>query len=121
MKLSRLFALGAVAFCALSLVSCARMSAFTKAAGGKMSELSRNSMAAIDRLKPKPRIAVVSVRHKDLKDMPLGHEKALAYQEKRGGWWFFQGPVEFKEPVLPDTATESSGSLLPPKDLLPAQ
>lgn len=98
------------------------MSALTKVAGGKMSEFSRNSVAMLDRIRPAPRVPVVQVRHKDLKDLPLGHERAVAWQEKqRNGWWFFGGPVNFKEPVLPDAATEGNGSLLPAKDELKAQ
>ena len=121
MKSSRMFALGALVACVLALPSCARMSALSQAATSKMSEFSRNSLAALDRLRPGPRVPVVQVRHKDLKDMPLGHDRALAYQDKqRNGWWFF-GPVNFKEPVLPDASAESTGSLLPPKDQLPAE
>lgn len=97
------------------------MSSFGQAAAGKMSELSRQSLAAIDRLRPR-RVPVVEVRNKDLKDMPLGHERAIAYQEKqRNAWWFFRGPVDFKEPTLPDSSAESAGSLLPAKDELPAE
>lgn len=121
MKLSRLLALGAAGSSLLSLPSCSRMSALSQAATGKMSELSRNSVAAIQRLRP-ARLPVVEVRQKDLKDMPLGHERALAYQEKqRNAWWFFGGPVDFKEPVLPAVGAEGDGSLLPPKDEIPVE
>jgi hypothetical protein len=120
MNRSRLAALVAALPLLFLLPSCARLTAWRDAAGSKVSELSRQSLAAIDRLRP-ARVPVVEVRKKDLKEMPLGHERALAYTEKqRNSWWFFSGPVDFKEPVLPDAATESTGSLLPPKDEIPA-
>jgi hypothetical protein len=121
MRQSRLLALGAAGACALLLPSCSQLTAFGQSAAGKMSELSRQSIAAIDRLRPK-RVPVVEVRHKDLKEMPLGHDRAIAFQEKRrNAWWFFQGPVDFKEPELPAVSGESETSLLPAKDELPAQ
>ena len=120
MKSSRLFALGTAGVCALAFPSCSKMSTLSKAATGKMSDFSHKSLAAFDGLMPS-RVPVVQVRQKDLKDLPLGHERALAFQEKQhNSWssWFFQGPVNFKEPVLPDTSAESNGSLLP---LLPVK
>ena len=65
----------------------------------------------------KRRAKVVDVREKDLKDMPLGEERALAYQRSRRSFWdIFRGPVDFKEPELPDEADLIDGSLLPPKE-----
>jgi hypothetical protein len=87
-----------------------------KSTAAKVGALSRQSVAKVGDLLPSRRPPVVEVREKDLKDLPLGHERALAYQEKkRAGWWFFSGPVDFKEPDLPDTAAEMTGTLLPPK------
>jgi len=64
----------------------------------------------------KRRAYVVDVREKDLKDMPLGEERALAYQRSRRSFWdIFRGPVNFEEPDLPDESDLISGSLLPPK------
>ena len=63
------------------------------------------------------RAPVVEVREKDLKEMPLGEERALAFERKRRSFWdIFRGPVDFNEPDLPDDADYIDGSLLPPKD-----
>ena len=77
----------------------------------KIGDASRGSIASI----LPPRIPVVEVREKDLKEMPLGSERALAYEHrKRGFFSFFTGPVDFEEPDLPDVESEMNGSLLPP-------
>ncbi len=66
-------------------------------------------------LRPK-RIDVVEVREKDLKEMPLGKDRALAFERKKSFWAFFPG--NFKEPDLPKVEEgEMDGSLLPPKPL----
>jgi hypothetical protein len=62
------------------------------------------------------RIDVVEVREKDLKEMPLGKDRALAYEQKKSFWSFLPG--NFKEPDLPAIEdTELDGGLLPPKPL----
>jgi hypothetical protein len=64
------------------------------------------------------KIDVVEVREKDLKEMPLGKDRALAFdrERKRSFWSFMQAP--FKEPTLPVIEEgEIDGSLLPPKPL----
>lgn len=63
-----------------------------------------------------PKVPVVEVREKDLKEIPSGQEQALAFENKRkrSSFWFFGGPVDFKEPALPVTTGEMDGSLLPP-------
>jgi hypothetical protein len=67
-------------------------------------------------LLPRPRVQVVQVREKDLKPLPTGHERALAFESKHSrGFWFFGGPVDFKEPSLPEAGSELDGSLLPPR------
>lgn len=67
-------------------------------------------------LLPGPRVKVVQVRHKDLKPLPTGRERALAYENAHHrGFWFFGGPVDFKEPTLPEAGSELDGSLLPPR------
>ena len=67
---------------------------------------------------PGDRVKVVEVREKDLRELPTGREKALAYnQERKRGFWIFGGPVDFKEPDLPVPGSESDGSLLPPKTM----
>jgi hypothetical protein len=79
----------------------------------KIGDASRDSLAKI----LPSRIPVVEVREKDLQDMPLGSERALAYEKKKrnGFFSFFTGPVDFEEPDLPDAESEMTGSLLPPK------
>ncbi len=79
----------------------------------KIAELSELSMSKI---RPAG-VKVVEVREKDLKQVPTGQERALAYENsrKRGFWGFFSGPVDFKEPTLPEPGAEMDGSLLPPK------
>lgn len=62
------------------------------------------------------RAKVVTVRAKDLKEMPTGHDRALAYQQTRHGFFgLFGGPVDFKEPKLPNSGAAPDGTLLPPK------
>ena len=61
-------------------------------------------------------VKVVEVREKDLKQLPTGQEKAIAYENNRKrSFWSFGGPVDFKEPTLPQSGGEMDGSLLPPK------
>ena len=64
----------------------------------------------------RPQVAIVAVREKDMKQMPLGKERALAFEQARTrSFWSFALP-NFKEPTLPriHDITED-GSLLPPK------
>lgn len=58
---------------------------------------------------------VVEVREKDLKEMKTGKELAMAHERERRGFWLFGGPVDFKEPTLPEAGSELDGSLLPPR------
>lgn len=64
----------------------------------------------------RPKVAVVKVREKDMKQMPLGKERALAFdQQRKRSFWSFALP-NFKEPTLPEVNDdEMNGSLLPPK------
>lgn len=81
------------------------------ATGTKVSQLSE---MAVNRIAP-PGVKVVEVREKDLKKMPTGEERAVAFQNTRKrSFWFFSGPVDFKEPTLPEAGGEMDGSLLPP-------
>jgi hypothetical protein len=67
-------------------------------------------------LLPGSRVKVVQVRIKDLKKLPTGRERALAFEnERKRGFWFFGGPVDFKEPTLPEPGSQLDGSLLPPR------
>jgi len=101
----------------ISLTSCGavdRVRTTAAATTAKVSELAKNS---VDKMMPGPKVQVVEVREKDLKDMPLGDERALAYtNQKKRSFWSFGGPVDFEEPNLPQTGGELDGSLLPPKD-----
>ncbi len=96
------------AFATCGLVSCATVS-----------NLGKGSVAlvqmAADKIHPAG-VKVVEVREKDLKKLPSGQERALAFETTRKrGFWFFGGPVDFKEPTLPLPGGEMDGSLLPPK------
>ena len=65
---------------------------------------------------PGRRVKVVDVRENDLEELPLGHERALAFdRERKRGFWVFGGPVDFQEPELPEAGVELDGSLLPPR------
>lgn len=107
----------------LGLVSCATVSEVgknslalvKKTSAATVSKVSEFSEMAVDTVRP-PGVKVVEVREKDLKDLPTGQEKALAYQNSRKrSFWFFDGPVDFKEPSLPEAGGEMDGTLLPPK------
>lgn len=73
-----------------------------------------------------PDIPVVEVREEELRDLPSGHEKLLAYQARqqraaREREFFGSGSMNFPEPELPqegESADDASlgGGLLPPKD-----
>ena len=107
-------------FAAMLLTSCTAMKNTTAAlkertgaAAAKLPDLVETPIA---RLLPAGGLKVVEVREKDLKDLPSGQEKALAYRnERRNSFWFFGGPVDFQEPALPQPGSELDGSLLPPK------
>lgn len=65
----------------------------------------------------KPGLPVVEAREADLKEMPSGHDRAIAYQaeqRRRRGWWIFGGAVDFEEPTLPDDPMNAEAGLLPP-------
>lgn len=83
----------------------------TAATTSKVSELSE---MAVNKISPAG-VKVVEVREKDLKPLPTGQEQAIAYQNTRKrGFWSFMGPVDFKEPPLPETGGEMDTGLLPP-------
>lgn len=61
-------------------------------------------------------VPIVKVRERDLRDLPLGHQRALAYTRQRGSGFLAQGGVvDFVQPQLPEPSSEIDGSLLPPK------
>lgn len=62
------------------------------------------------------RVKIVKARQKDLKELPLGRERALAFERQRKfGFWTFGGAVDFVQPDLPEPGAEMDGSLLPPR------
>jgi len=84
-----------------------------KTTSATTSNVTKLSSLAMDRFSPAG-VQVVEVREKDLKKLPTGKERALAYQNTRKrSFWFFNGPVDFKEPTLPEPGGELDGSLLP--------
>jgi hypothetical protein len=86
-----------------------------KTSASTTSKVAELSEMAANKIRP-AQVKVVEVREKDLKEMPTGHERALAFQSSRKrNFWFFSGPVDFKQPVLPEAGAEMDGSLLPPK------
>jgi hypothetical protein len=88
----------------------------TAAAATKLANISKVPGDALADLLPGPRVDVVKVREKDLKPLPTGHERAIAFESQhKRGFWFFGGPVDFKEPTLPEPGSEMDGSLLPPR------
>jgi hypothetical protein len=108
---------------AFALASCSTVKqvgqgslAFVQKTGSATStKVSKFSEMAINTIHP-PGVKIVEVREKDLKKMQTGHEKALAFENTRKrGFWFFNGPVDFTEPTLPQPGGETDGSLLPPK------
>jgi hypothetical protein len=84
----------------------------------KMPDVKRGDIARFSFRDLMPsRVPVVEVREKDLKEMELGKDKALAYQGKRSYFssWFGK-PVDFKEPALPAGGLDNPEfGLLPPK------
>ena len=104
---------------AAAFVSCAAVknatSATTEKVSSSFAKLPDLADMPIARILPGQRVKVVEVREKDLKELPTGKEKAVAYRKGLGGFWIFGGPVDFKEPTLPEPGSEMDGSLLPPR------
>lgn len=108
-------------FAAFAFASCAQMGKIKTATvggfakvGSGVSSLTEKSMAAV----MPARIPVVKVREKDLKPLPLGEERAMAFEKsrQRGGFFgLFSGPAHFEEPQLPANVGAMDGELLPPK------
>jgi hypothetical protein len=90
-------------------------------AGGKPGPTRAMQLAqfSLKDLRPSP-LPIVEVREKDLKVLPLGDERALAYlsrasKERARREWASVGPVDFIEPDLPDVRADVEAGLLPPK------
>ena len=100
----------------LRISSATTASTSNQPPSSNISEFPQFSNLSLANLLPGSRVKVVAVRKKDLKELPTGRERVLAYQNKqRRGFWFFGGPVDFKEPTLPEPGSEMDGSLLPPR------
>jgi hypothetical protein len=100
--------------CAASLLlaSCGAVDAVKTSTAKASTGISQFSIAD---LRPS-KIDVVEVREKDLKEMPLGKDRALAFERKKSFWSFLPG--NFREPDLPKIEDgELDGGLLPPKPL----
>lgn len=119
---SKLLKAALICSASFTLLSCASlrsagtssMSAMKNTASATARTISSFSFS--DLIPGRERVKVVEVREKDLQELPSGKERALAYNnERRSGFWIFGGPVDFKEPTLPQSASELDGSLLPPR------
>lgn len=112
-----LFPLGFISCSTISQAGADSVAMIKKTSTGavaKVSSITENSLAGI----LPARVKVVEVREKELKKLPTGQERALAFEKsRRRSFWGFGGPVDFQEPTLPQAGSEMDGSLLPPKDL----
>ncbi len=105
---------GLVSCATVSKVSKSSMALVQKTSAATTAKVSELSELAIHTVSPAG-VKVVEVREKDLKPLPTGQEKAIAYEKNRKrSFWFFGGPVDFQEPSLPQAGGELDGSLLPP-------
>ena len=105
------------AIAAISLASCAQMTQLKTATVSGMTKFGAASKESLANLMPGPKIPVVEVREKDLREIKTGKQQAMAYEKTRRGFWssLFNGPVDFKEPELPVESAAMDGELLPPK------
>ncbi len=104
------FVICAIAACILA--SCAQVNSFKTAAAGQVGKLSDFSAKLMPGSNRPP---VVQVRERDLKEIPTGHERAVAFEKsRRNRFWIFGGPVDFVEPELPSDPGVVDGSLLLP-------
>jgi len=96
----------------LCFVSCGAVQTVKETTANAGQKVAQFSLADIGPAK----VGVVEVREKDLQELPTGSERILALEnKKKRSFWFFGGPVDFKEPTLPDVGSEVDGSLLPPR------
>lgn len=101
-------------FASLLLASCASLETVKEGTANVARGVKEFSWGGLGR----PGVDVVDVREQELKEMPLGKERALAYERRRrNSFWSFALP-DFEEPDLPDAGeVPEDGSLLPPKSL----
>jgi hypothetical protein len=98
---------GAVLFAAM-LTSCSVDHA-TDAANDLAVKARQFSLAD---LRPS-KIDIVEVRESELRALPSGEERKMAYLRSPGRFGRFFGPVEFIEPDLPEGGFAADGMLLP--------
>lgn len=112
--------LRAALFLPLVITSCGTMKSVKETASNATQSVRQTASNATQNIADftlgRPKVAIVEAREKDLKTMPTGKERALAFdQQRKRSFWTFALP-NFKEPTLPViTGDESDGSLLPPK------
>jgi hypothetical protein len=108
-----------------SLVSVVTMATLALAGCGAMKSLQASTRAAVAKIPKFPKlpvpadspdaIKIAKVRPQDLKDLPLGRERAQAYERDRmAGAWLPGWDVKFDESEPPIQEGEMDGSLLPP-------
>lgn len=74
--------------------------------------LTASSWSKVSQLWPS-RVDVVEVRHKDLKNLTSGKDRALAWNRSLNQWVYV--PVDYKPPTLPDgNDFPMDAGLLPP-------
>lgn len=89
----------------LFLVSCS---------GFQAADIVKKPLKSVAKLIPQ-RIPIAEVRTKDLKEMPTGAERAMAFEQKRNRRIFAFIPGLYKAPTLPDAQTvPADGGILPP-------
>lgn len=106
---------GFVAVASLGCISCGTMKSMTSATVEGLGK-GFDRVAGIATSPFEPRVPVVEAREESLRELPLGHEQALAYQKtqkQHRNFWIFGPPVDFQEPELPDEGGLVDGGLLP--------
>jgi hypothetical protein len=105
-------------FASAAFISCTATQKLTSGTKTWVNTTTSATLSGASLLSEKIRPAgvnVVEVREQDLKDLPMGRDRALAFEKTRRQGWFFHGPVDFVEPALPVAGGEMDGSLLPPR------
>lgn len=103
----------------LTLISCSLLVSCGNFNASGVSQLAKKSVESVANLVPR-RVPVATVRPKDLKKMPSGADRAMAWDRhldsKRYASvsrWFL--PKNYKAPKLPDERTmPTDGGILPP-------
>lgn len=100
----------------LTLISC---SLLVSCGGFSTSNIAQKSVKSIAKILPS-RMPVAEVRQKDLQEMPIGADRALAWDRRLDGLRYastsrFFAPKNYQPPRLPDERTiPADGGILPP-------